>query len=173
MNAVMTSMNRCFLSLTHSCFEFDNEQNVSLLHNKVMVGSEEYTLPPMVIAPLNTEDILMDKYFSKILCVVAILMVSQLTGCYKSPEIAAEKPPKSTVANNVLDIDVTTNVKMALMNDPILRAFNIEVITNKGDVRLIGIVDSQSQIDSAMLIAKGAEGTHAIHDELTVKRSSL
>ena len=67
MNAVMTSMNRCFLSLTHSCFEFDNEQNVSLLHNKVMVGSEEYTLPPMVIAPLNTEDILMDKYFSKIL----------------------------------------------------------------------------------------------------------
>ena len=43
------------------------------------------------------------------------------------------------------------------------------VVTTKGDVRLTGVVQSQVQIDTALRIARAAEGGHTIHDELTIK----
>jgi osmotically-inducible protein OsmY len=35
---------------------------------------------------------------------------------------------------------------------------------------LIGIVDTQAHIDEALKIARAAEGTHTIHNELTLKK---
>jgi hypothetical protein len=56
--------------------------------------------------------------------------------------------------SNLSDIDVTTQVKTALLRDGTLQQFDITVLTTKGDVRLIGVVDNQAQRDSA--IAMGA-----------------
>ena len=45
----------------------------------------------------------------------------------------------------------------------------IDVETLKGDVRLSGVVNTQMQIDSAVKVAKSANGVHSVHDELKVK----
>jgi hyperosmotically inducible protein len=43
-------------------------------------------------------------------------------------------------------------------------------VTLKGDVRLIGVLDNQLQIDEALRIARASEGAHTIHDELTIRK---
>ncbi len=78
----------------------------------------------------------------------------------------ASTPPLKT---EVVDLDVTTHVKMALMNDPVLKNLNIEILTTNGDVRLVGVVETQSQMDTALTLAKGAAGVHTVHNELTIK----
>ncbi|PTT80937.1 hypothetical protein DBR42_18655 [Pelomonas sp. HMWF004] len=67
-------------------------------------------------------------------------------------------------------MDITEHVKTALQQNDALKGFNITVVTQKGDVRLTAVLDTQAQVDAALQIARNAEGTHAIHDELTVRK---
>ena len=87
-----------------------------------------------------------------------------------SMEATAAMPEASAPVVNVADIDVTTHVKTALLQNDSLKGFDITVVTIKGDVRLIGVLDNQSQIDEAIKIARASEGAHTIHDELTLKK---
>lgn len=66
--------------------------------------------------------------------------------CSQSPEVAATLPATSAAAGNVSDSDVTNRVKTALLLNESLKGFKISVVTLKGDVRLIGTLDGQSQI---------------------------
>ena len=127
----------------------------------------------------------MNKSNSKNLWIVAAFTLVVLTGCNKHPETDKLTQTLQSSAVNTTDSDadmtndsevdmttdsdVATNVKMALMNDPILKSFDIQIISTKGDVRLIGALDNQDQIDAAIKLAHDAKGTHAIHDELTIK----
>lgn len=77
--------------------------------------------------------------------------------------------PPSTAVREVSDIDVTEHVKTALQRDADLQRFNIQVVTQKGDVRLTAVLETQAQVDAALRIARAAEGVHTLHDELTVK----
>jgi osmotically-inducible protein OsmY len=79
-------------------------------------------------------------------------------------------PAASAAVGNVSDIDVTEHVKTALNQNDSLKGFDINVVTLKGDVRLIGMVDSQSQIDEAVKIARASDGAHTVRDELTIKK---
>lgn len=101
---------------------------------------------------------------------IAVVALALVAGCTKTPEAGGVPLPSTSNAANVADVDVTTNVKTALLRDAALKGFDIGVITLKGDVRLIGVVDTQSQIDAAIKLARGADGVHSIHDELTVKK---
>jgi osmotically-inducible protein OsmY len=76
----------------------------------------------------------------------------------------------STVGGNVSDADVTAHVKTALRQHASLRGSDIKVVTLKGDVRLTGVLDSQSQIDEAINLARATDGAHTIHDELAIRR---
>ena len=108
---------------------------------------------------------------SRLIFVAAALGALMLTGgCNKSPEPAAAAPAPIEAAANIPDADVTTNVKTALQQNDALKGFDITVITLKGDVRLMGVVNTQAQIDEAIRIARAANGAHTIHDELTVKK---
>jgi osmotically-inducible protein OsmY len=98
---------------------------------------------------------------------LAGLLAMALAGCGKSPPGPAQVP-QTTV--NTSDADVTTNVQTALLGDDQLKGLNIAVVTLKGDVRLTGVVDSQAQIDRALVVARAADGMHTIHDELTLKK---
>lgn len=91
-------------------------------------------------------------------------------GCSKSPEVTATSQVASAPVGNVSDIDVTEHVKTALHQNESLKGFDIKVVTLKGDVRLIGILDNQAQIDEALRIARASDGAHTIHDELTIKK---
>jgi len=91
-----------------------------------------------------------------------------VVGCSKAPEAAAV--PLATEVANVSDIDVNEHVKTALVSNVLLKGVDIQVVTLKGDVRLIGVLDTQTQIDEAIKVARAADGTHTIHDELTLKK---
>ncbi len=94
-----------------------------------------------------------------------------MAACNKPTEaiVAAAGPVASAAAANVSDIDVTEHVKTALQRNERLQGFNITVETTNGDVRMNGVLNTQAQIDEALLVARNAEGVHALHDELTLK----
>jgi hyperosmotically inducible periplasmic protein len=110
----------------------------------------------------------MNNNHSKIMWPIFLFALVLVGGCY----IAVENSNKGLLLesnnNNVLDIDVTNKVKMALMNDPVLKDYDIVVITTKGDVRLTGILKSQSHVNTVINIAKNTIGAHSIHDELSI-----
>ncbi len=100
---------------------------------------------------------------------VATCALLLLSACSKP---AATNPPQAQAANaaiNVPDGEVTTHVKTALSSEPSLAGLDITVVTSKGDIRLTGVVQSQAQLESAISIARTAQGAHSIHNELTVK----
>ncbi len=107
--------------------------------------------------------------FSSLAAAAALSVL--LAGCGKSPlpEPVVTPPVAVAPGDNVADADVTMNVLVALQQDASLSPFNIEAITLKGDVRLIGVVDTQAQKDAAVALARAAKGAHTIHDELTIK----
>jgi hyperosmotically inducible periplasmic protein len=102
-----------------------------------------------------------------VLLAAVIAATTAVSGCNKQPA-ATQAPP--AVTSNVSDIDVTEHVKTALLQNETLKGFDIKVVTLKGDVRLIGVLESQVQIDEALKIARASEGAHTIHDELTIKK---
>ena len=99
------------------------------------------------------------------------LALGFLGACSKTPEPpAASMPAAAPATTNVSDIDVTEHVKTALLRSDLLKGMEIAVVTTQGDVRLTGVLDTQPQIDDALRIARAAEGAHAVHDELTLKK---
>ena len=112
----------------------------------------------------------MNKRNSALTCAALLAATMLASGCSKQPEPPAPTSAATASAANVSDIDVTEHVKTALHQNESLKGFDINVVTLKGDVRLIGMVDSQAQIDEAIKIARASDGAHAIHDELTIKR---
>ncbi len=110
----------------------------------------------------------MKKNNGSLLLPAALAAALVLGACSKAPEPAVTVAPP--VVGNVSDIDVTEHVKTALQRNDLLKGFNIEVVTLQGDVRLIGVVDSQAQIDEANRVARASDGAHTIHDELKLKQ---
>ncbi len=109
------------------------------------------------------------------------VMAMMAAGCDKpvapAPTPSATSAPTMSTAPvagsiNVEDVDVTSNVKSALLRDELVKAFEINVITLKGDVRLIGMLDNQAQIDHTIKVARAVNGVHSIHDELTLKAAA-
>ena len=118
-------------------------------------------------------------------CAASLLALLAAAGCSPTPPVAVTAPttassgmadngaasaPSVAASANVADIDVTEHVKTALRQNEALKGFDITVVTINGDVRLNGVLDSQAQIDEALRIARAADGAHAIHDELTVRK---
>jgi len=99
-----------------------------------------------------------------------IVSICALTASCSKTEQPQTSLPNSATSANVADSDVNEHVKTALNQHSALKAFDIQVITLKGDVRLIGIVDTQAHIDQALAIARSADGAHTIHNELTIKQ---
>lgn len=93
-----------------------------------------------------------------------------LASCSESAPTSPTQAPAASADNNIADGEVTTHVKTALSSEPSLAGMDITVVTTKGDIRLTGVVQSQAQIETAIKIARAAEGGHSIHDELTVKQ---
>ena len=102
-------------------------------------------------------------------CFLFVAVMALVGGCSKPPQVTAASPGASSHVGSVSDSNVTEHVKTALHQDELLKGFNIGVVTLKGDVRLIGAVESQAQIDEAGNIARVADGAHTVHNELTIK----
>lgn len=105
------------------------------------------------------------------LCALAVLVAALvLSGCDK-PKVVAVAPSAATAsAPEVNDNEVTMMVKAALNIDPEINNLEIAVITTKGDVRITGMAETQSQKDRAEKIVREVQGVHAVHDELTIRQ---
>ena len=80
------------------------------------------------------------------------------------------KSGSTTVGNKVDDSIVTAKVKAALIGDEVIKSTDIAVVTRKGEVQLSGFVDSQTQIDRAVLIARAIEGVTSVNNEMVIKK---
>lgn len=98
-----------------------------------------------------------------------LIAITMISGCNKPQESTATKP-MSVVSTEVKDSEVTRNVKTALQLDEKIKDLDITVATLKGDVKLTGFADNQSQIDYVHQLVRSIQGVHTIHDELSIKQ---
>ena len=69
------------------------------------------------------------------------------------------------IDNSVL----TSKVKAAIFNDPMLKVLQINVETFKGVVQLSGFVDSPEAVARAVEVARSVEGVKAVKNNMSVK----
>ncbi len=69
----------------------------------------------------------------------------------------------------ISDSVITSNVKTALVSDPLLKASDIKVTTVNGTVQLSGMVESQQVIDRAAEVASKQKDVKLLQNNLTVK----
>jgi osmotically-inducible protein OsmY len=67
------------------------------------------------------------------------------------------------------DTVITTKVKMAVFNEPLLKSAEINVETFKGVVQLSGFVSSQAAINKAVEVARSVPGVTSVKNDMRVK----
>lgn len=84
---------------------------------------------------------------------------------------AGEKIDSSVkdVGNFMDDSTITAKVKAALVDHDTIKSTDISVKTEKKVVTLSGFVESQSQAEQAVTVAKGVEGVSSVSDKLHVR----
>lgn len=80
------------------------------------------------------------------------------------------KDGDASAGNTLDDSVITAKVKSALMSDAGIRSGDISVATRKGEVQLSGFVDSQEQIERAVIATRSIEGVQLVVNEMSVKK---
>jgi hyperosmotically inducible protein len=74
-----------------------------------------------------------------------------------------------TVGETIDDATITTRVKTAFINDPVVGGLRIDVDTFKGVVTLSGRVKSKEEEAKAIQIAKGIQGVSDVKSTLQIQ----
>ncbi|WP_180258042.1 molecular chaperone OsmY, partial [Enterobacter hormaechei] len=69
------------------------------------------------------------------------------------------------------DSSITAKVKAALVDHESIKSTDISVKTDNKVVTLSGFVESQTQAEEAVKVAKGVEGVSSVSDKLHVRDS--
>jgi osmotically-inducible protein OsmY len=93
---------------------------------------------------------------------VCIALVTAYLGC------ASTRTQQST-GEKVDDSVITTKVKAAILDEPTLKVFQINVETFKGEVQLSGFVDNAQSVKKAGEVARGVKGVKSVKNNLIVK----
>lgn len=81
------------------------------------------------------------------------------------------KTKDASVGAKIDDSVITTKVKAAFISDPIIKSFDIGVVTRDGEVQLSGFMEDQTQVDRAIEVARGVEGVkNVLNDGLSIKK---
>ncbi|QWD04400.1 BON domain-containing protein [Polynucleobacter paneuropaeus] len=70
----------------------------------------------------------------------------------------------------IKDTDITTSIKLALMNEPDMQSTKITVDTNKGVVTLSGSVSNSSNKDKAIKLAESVDGVKSVQNKLKLSK---
>jgi len=106
----------------------------------------------------NTEEISHDYAQKSCLRFIAALLVSAL-------RCATQSEPQIPGAY-MGDCWVTTKVKTAILNEPLLKVLQINVETYEGTVQLSGFVDNAASREKAAEIARRVEGVTTVKNDL-------
>jgi hypothetical protein len=96
---------------------------------------------------------------------IALLMAflfAVLVGC-------SSTSTRSSTGEYIDDSVITTKVKAAILEDKELKVTEINVETFKGVVQLSGFVNSQSDINRAVTVARGVGGVKSVKNDMRVK----
>ena len=74
-----------------------------------------------------------------------------------------------TVGETIDDATITTRVKTAYINDPVVGALRIDVDTFKGVVTLSGQVKSKEEEQKAIQLARGIRGVTEVKSTLQIE----
>lgn len=67
------------------------------------------------------------------------------------------------------DAVITTKVKAAVLNEPTLKSYEINVETYRGVVQLSGFVSTDAQIIKAAQVARDVKGVASVKNDLQLK----
>ena len=99
------------------------------------------------------------KYFSVFSMILALLFS---VGC-------ASTDKRAGTGEYIDDTVLTTKVKAAIFNEPTLKSTEINVETFKGVVQLSGFVNSQSDINKAVEVARSVKGVQSVKNDMRTK----
>ncbi|RZJ83872.1 MAG: BON domain-containing protein [Massilia sp.] len=91
-----------------------------------------------------------------------ILALGQVAGC-------ATSGGGGPVAQYVDDATITAGVKAAIVREPTLKVFEIDVETEQGVVRLSGFVSSADSVAAAASVARTVKGVKSVRNDLRLK----
>lgn len=101
----------------------------------------------------------LNKYFSALF--LSVLLLSFL-GC-------ASTPKQESTGEFIEDSVITTKVKAAILNEPTLKVSEINVETFKAVVQLSGFVNSQTDINKAVSVARNVKGVVSVKNDMRLK----
>ena len=81
----------------------------------------------------------------------------------------SSSPTAKTAGEVVDDAMITAKVKAMLINDPVLKASEIQVETYKGDVQLSGFVANPADAAKAADMARTVKGVNSVKNDVRVK----
>ncbi|WP_028672300.1 BON domain-containing protein [Saccharospirillum impatiens] len=93
---------------------------------------------------------------------IAIALVTTTIGC-------AGSATQESTGEYIDDAWITTKVKAALVENPDVKAREVNVETFKGVVQLSGFVESQAAMNQAVIIARGVEGVTSVRNDMAIK----
>ena len=101
----------------------------------------------------------MRKYNFATLAMLALVLIAPmlLSACGK------------TVGETIDDATITTRVKTAFINDPVIGALRIDVDTFKGVVTLSGRVKSKTEEQKALQVARSIKGVTDVKSTLSIE----
>ena len=115
---------------------------------------------PLLVVLLLTKGENLDLWAVAVFLLAAAFL--SLAGC-------AGSPTKESTGEYLSDTWITTKVKAALVNDPAVKAREVNVETFKGVVQLSGFVSSQAAMDQAVRITRGIEGVSSVRNDMRIK----
>jgi osmotically-inducible protein OsmY len=102
------------------------------------------------------------KYFILFLALSISLTFFFATGC-------ASTAKREGTGEYLDDSVITTKVKAQLLNEPYLSSSQINVETYKGEVQLSGFVDTRTNINRAVEIARNVPGVKSVKNKMQLR----
>lgn len=81
----------------------------------------------------------------------------------------ASSSKQESAGEYVDDSVITTKVKAAILDEPTLKVFEINVETFKGVVQLSGFVSSQAAVSKASEVARHVRGVKSVKNDIRLK----
>lgn len=83
----------------------------------------------------------------------------------------ASTPTQESTGEHIDDSAITAKVNTALIEDPQVKARQVDVETARGVVQLNGFVDTTAAKDRATTVARSVPGVQTVHNNLVVQTS--
>ncbi len=102
------------------------------------------------------------KHIKRISAIFLALVFASVLGC-------AGGPQKESTGEYITDSWITSKVKLALAEDPDVKAREVNVETFKGVVLLSGFVISQAAMNQAVYRARNIQGVTDVKNDMRLK----